>query len=258
MDMHDLERALLKFIDLKGPLKIARLIHPAVDTLKADLQLSLSFRTAADGAQFQEAVWALVSRQLAWIDMSQTHGVELWAIRLTARGASVAHDEQINPEDPTGYMDKLLREVPDTTEVVGMYLREALNAYVQHCYLSSAVMLGVAAEACMLETASAYVQWAGSRADKLRDHLDNARTFYVAKLQEFQKRLATDKSQFPDDLADALELDVTAVLQLIRLTRNDAGHPTGRKIDRDACFNHLIVYARTHKRLHALKHFFAS
>ena len=46
-------------------------------------------------------------------------------------------------------------------------------------------------------------------------------------------------------LADALGLDVTAALQLGRLTRNDGGNASGREIKRDACVNHLIVDARS-------------
>jgi hypothetical protein len=45
------------------------------------------------------------------------------------------------------------------------------------------------------------------------------------------------------------------VLQLIRLTRNDAGHPTGRKIDREDAFNHLVIYARANKKLYDLMGF---
>ena len=86
----------------------------------------------------------------------------------------------------------------------------------------------------------------------------NSRTFYVAKLQEFQKRLSVDKTQFPFELGDALELDVTAVLQLIRLNRNDAGHPTGKTISRDDCYSRLCIYASVHKKLHALQAFFQS
>jgi hypothetical protein len=36
-------------------------------------------------------------------------------------------------------------------------------------------------------------------------------------------------------MADARELDAAAVLQIGRLTRNDASHASGRKIERDSC-----------------------
>ena len=88
--------------------------------------------------------------------------------------------------------------------------------------------------------------------------LENPRTFYVAKLEEFQKRLTAAKGQLPSVLSDNLDLNVTAVLQLIRLTRNDAGHPTGRQIDHQDAFDHLVIYARANKRLYELMGFFKS
>jgi hypothetical protein len=117
-------------------------------------------------------------------------------------------------------------------------------------------MLGVAAEAALLETAALFVQWAGASADKLKKHLENPRMFYVTKLEEFQKRITVAKPDLPGDLSDNLDLNVTAILQLIRLTRNDAGHPTGRSIERADCYDHLVVYAHAHRRLHALNAFF--
>jgi hypothetical protein len=135
-------------------------------------------------------------------------------------------------------------------------LENRLKSFEQECYLASAVMLGVAAEACMLETADVFVKWSGKPAEKLKQMLENPRTFYVAKLEGFQKSLAAAKGSLPPELSDNLDLDVTAVIQLIRLTRNDAGHPTGRQIDREDAFNHLVIYARANKRLYDLIDFF--
>jgi hypothetical protein len=53
-------------------------------------------------------------------------------------------------------------------------------------------------------------------------------------------------------------LIVIAVLQLIRLTRNEAGHPTGKSIIRDDCYSRLCIYAVVHKKLYALRAFFAA
>jgi hypothetical protein len=57
----------------------------------------------------------------------------------------------------------LLQAAPATSDVVQLYLRESLKSFEQECYLASAVMLGVAAEACMLEAAEAFVQWTGKK-----------------------------------------------------------------------------------------------
>lgn len=255
MNSKEIEDRLLRLLYVR-PLAVQDISNPSSAEMVRE--------TYPDHAQFlipdnydaiYQAVWALISRELVWLNMAG-HSSPLWRFALTDRGRRLAVHEEPNPDNGTEYMDRLLRSSPDTSEVVKMYLKEALLSYAESCYLASTVMLGVAAEASMLDAAADYVQWAGKKADKLREHLENSRTFYVVKLQEFQKRLAVDRPSFANDLADSLDLDVTAVLQLIRLTRNDAGHPTGKKIDREDCFSRLSIYASVHKKLHALRAFF--
>jgi hypothetical protein len=255
MEQAELQQIVLKLIKATGALKLGMLRWPAIETVHNQIRTLVGVECNEDWYVINEAVWALVARRLAYIAMSETWSGD-WRLMLTARGHAAAEGSQVNPDDPSNYMKMLIATAPDTTETVRLYLDEALKAFTEECYLSSAVMLGVAAEACSLETADAFTTWAGKDADKLRAHLKNPRTFYVVKLEEFQKRLATAKSKIPSELSDSLDLYVNSVLQLIRLTRNEAGHPTNRKIDRDECFNNLVVYAGVHKRLHLLKNFF--
>ncbi len=98
--------------------------------------------------------------------------------------------------------------------------------------------------------------WRGESAENLRTILENPRQFYVYKLQEFDKRLRVAKAEIPQEFSENLELNITTVLQLIRLTRNDAGHPTGKPIDRQDCHQNLVVYANAHQKLHRLQGFF--
>jgi hypothetical protein len=255
MTEEEIQTTLLKLLK-PGPIRLSELVLPAVNN---NLRKVAKSRTGTDfEVQWfvvNEAVWSLVARRLAWIEIDEAHPMA-WFIRLTERGKAAAESEAVNPDDPLGYMRRLLQAAPATSDVVQLYLRESLKSFEEECYLASAVMLGVAAQACMLETADAFVNWSGEPAKKLRRMLENPRTFYVAKLEEFQKRLAAAKGSLPRELSDNLDLDVTAVLQLIRLTRNDAGHPTGCQIDREDAFNHLVIYARANKRLYDLTGFF--
>lgn len=52
----------------------------------------------------------------------------------------------------------------------------------------------------------------------------------VALWTEFRKRIEPVRQGLPDGLADALTLD--AIADLIRLTRNEVGHPTRRQSTR--------------------------
>jgi hypothetical protein len=208
----EMEAILPRFIARHGLVRLNRLRHPQVEQVIAEIKEHLGVQLEVDASHFYPAIWALVRRGLAYLTM-EDQAPSNWGVGLTVRGHNMVRNAAITPEDPTGYMERLLREVPDTSDVVKMYLQEALHSYVEGCYLASTVMLGVAAEACMLDTAEDYVRWAGKRADKLREFLANPRTFYIPKLQEFQKRLSVDKPLFPPDLGGALQFCICLLLR---------------------------------------------
>ncbi|PYK21933.1 MAG: hypothetical protein DME56_02885 [Verrucomicrobia bacterium] len=153
-------------------------------------------------------------------------------------------------------MERLLEAAPRTSETTKQYLREALKSYEQECFLASSVMLGVAAEGTSLDVAASFVSWQGRPAHKLKATLENSKQFYVYKLQQFEARLIAARGSIPPDLSENIEPNITTVLQLIRLTRNDAGYPTGRRIDAEDCYQNLVVYANSHRKLHRLKDYF--
>jgi hypothetical protein len=101
-----------------------------------------------------EAVWSLIGQALAHIDYSQP-AAENWELHLSEAGLAAARDKEVNPNDPAGYIQRLLNEVPGISEVVKGYAHEALFAYNAYLYRASAVMLGVASEAAVLEVAAA-------------------------------------------------------------------------------------------------------
>lgn len=113
-------------------------------------------------------------------------------------------------------------------------------------------MLGVASEQVFNRLASAYVEAAGSTAASL-GKLTNPRSTYFARFKEFRKHLESRRQELPEELADVLTLD--AVGDLLRVTRNAAGHPSGQVVDEDTARIHLqmaAVYLRkmTELRLH--------
>jgi hypothetical protein len=97
------------------------------------------------------AVWSLLAQGLAYIDYSQP-APENWELRLSEAGAAAAADRHPNPDDPAGYLVRL-REIPHMSSLVREYATEALQAYNARLYRASAVMLGVASEAAVLEAA---------------------------------------------------------------------------------------------------------
>jgi hypothetical protein len=75
--------------------------------------------------QIMEAVWSLIGRGLAYIDYSQL-AAKNSELHLTEAGLATARDEEVNPNDPAGYIQRLLNEVPGISEVVKGYTHEAV------------------------------------------------------------------------------------------------------------------------------------
>lgn len=102
-------------------------------------------------------------------------------------------------------------------------------------------MLGVAAEQAFNIMVCKYIESGLDGAEKMAIEVKRPRSNYSSQWAEFRKRIEPLRKTIPDDLADILTLD--AVADLLRLTRNDSGHPSGRTVDEDIARVHLIMAA---------------
>jgi hypothetical protein len=102
-------------------------------------------------------------------------------------------------------------------------------------------MLGVAAERVFDAIAEAFVTASPSTTTKLQSVINDPRSSQNIRFQELRKALEPIRPQLPDGLADPLTLD--AVADLLRITRNEAGQPTGRQIDEDTARTHMQMGA---------------
>jgi hypothetical protein len=208
--------------------------------------------------QIMEVVWALVARRLIYIDYSQPASSN-WSIHATARGRAAAADSSLSPDNAPAYLKRVIQDVPELSDVPRFYLEEALEAYAGECFTASTMMLGVAAEAVFYDVAAPFSEWLGTDAGKtLAGILEKPAVAYVQKFTEFQKRLAASKGHLPGELQQNLDLNINSTLELLRLARNDAGHPTGIRVDRPSAFQYLVVFPSLAKRLYALKKHFES
>lgn len=122
------------------------------------------------------------------------------------------------------------------------YVTEALSAFNARCFLASAVMLGVASERIVEGLARSVADFRGGSAKRLRAALEDPRASQFSRFTEMRKQIEPLRPELPDGTADTLTLD--AVADLLRVTRNEAGHPTGATIDEDTAYTHLQMAAR--------------
>ena len=200
-----------------------------------------------------EGVWSLVAQNRLYIDYTQPSPT-YWKLCLTARGRAAVSDEDINPDNPTGYIRYLCDEIPDLNETVKAYVYEALYAYNNELCRASTVMLGVASEAAVLEVAGTLGRaLQGREPQQYRQAIDARRPSYLAKFEAFRKKLESKKSWLPDELSDGLDLTMHSVGEFLRIYRNSAGHPKGDAVDRKDCFTHLHMFVRYAKKLYAIR-----
>lgn len=207
---------------------------------RAYLATTLHREIGCSETEVWEALWGLVSEGLVYLDTAgQGSSTDNWRWCLSADGKRIAQGGTWEPRNPDGYLNRVRREIPDLDELVELYLTEALQSFNSRCYLATSVMLGVAAERAFLVMAASYAASGVAGATAMAKELARPRSNYFALWTEFRKRIEPVRRDLPDGLADALTLD--AIADLIRLTRNEVGHPTGRQIDEDTARVHLTI-----------------
>jgi hypothetical protein len=207
-------------------------------------------------SQIMSTVWSLIGQGLAYIDYSQSSPSN-WSLYLTESGIAAANDESINPNMPGAYLERLSENIPGMSDAVRQYVIEAVGSYTSRLYLANSVMLGVASEGAFLEMASTFGKWLqGKEQEKFLKIIEDPKINYIQKFLEFRKRIEPHKPDLPSELADNMALSFDAVLDLLRINRNDAGHPTGKMISRDDAFTNLQIFARLLQKIYLLKDYF--
>jgi len=231
---------------------LAILATPHADTRwhEGYLVRQVQEQTSCRRHEVWEVLWGLVGEGLVYLDPGG-QDPDNWRWKLSAAGVAAVSDQAWEPREPEGYLRRLRRAVPDLDPIVDRYLEEALRAFNARCYLSSSVMLGVAAERSFLELADSIVSAFPDRSNKLASALSNPRASQHARFTEARKVLEPARASLPQEYVDTLTLD--AVADLLRVTRNDAGHPTGTLVDADTARTHLLIAGGYFKKMAALQ-----
>ena len=230
------------------------LVTPHADTRFGGSYLVATISAAAGCQPHEvwEVLWGLVGEGLAYLDTAGQHsGTDNWQWRPSSVGIKAATGGTWEPRDPESYLRRLRSHSPALDAGALRYVTEALRAFNARCYLATSVMLGVASERVFDGLAHSVVHAADGAAKKLQEALDNPRTSQFTRFTELRKQLEPMRPQLPEGLADTLTLD--AVADLLRITRNEAGHPTGAEVDEDTAYTHLQMAARYLQKMTVLQ-----
>jgi hypothetical protein len=104
-------------------------------------------------------------------------------------------------------------------------------------------MVGVASENILIVLRNAIQSALDTQQKKTKFSADTTGKSVKRLFEEIQKRLAPVLEQICTALnKDDINAELSGVFDLIRKTRNDAGHPTGRSIEREEAFALLQLF----------------
>lgn len=188
---------------------------------------------SSDKIKAQEVFWSLIVQGVLLPGYDHGH-LDLPFFRLTEYGRSILDSPDPVPYDTDGYLNHLRSIAPNLDSIAMTYVAEGLDCFVRGNYTASLVMLGVGSEKLMLDLAQALQQaLPATEATKMQKSIEKDK---IAKIYlEFKKHLIPRINMLPPTLKDGLELLLDGVFTIIRIHRNEAGHPTGK------CFDRLTV-----------------
>lgn len=173
----------------------------------------------------RELLQEFVNNNLMFIGVGDTAGFPFFT--LTESGKHWIQQDEMLPFDPQGYLVGISRRVPGLDSTTMTYLREAISTYNRRFFLSAAVALGVAAEHLILQMIEAYIN--AFQDPVKREKMDRRYEPMQlrAKYAHFKQEFHAIKAQVPRDLHGDFETHLDSIFQLIRVVRNDSGHPRG-------------------------------
>jgi hypothetical protein len=163
-------------------------------------------------------------------------------LRLTRYGQECFDAGELTPHDPDDYLKRLRSLCPVMDSTTLLYVEEALGTFRVGRFLSTVVMIGVAAESLWIRLAES-VKMALDTPVKQQSFEKETRGAKIKRLHdEVLKRLRQASTMLPPDLDSKITQHLHGIADLTRQTRNTAGHPTGRLLNRQESFALLLLF----------------
>ena len=187
--------------------------------------------------------------------------LDLPFFHLTNHGQRMFAEPDYQPHDPREYLRQLGQSVPNPDVTVLAYLQQALHSYAKGLFVSSTMMLGIAAERvfillCESLLASLQDPTETSAFQKIleRNAMKPKLDWLTTKLRDIQ----TPKR--PADVPEDIDIKIPGIYNLIRYQRNEIGHPrpSPPTVSRDDTYGYLRLFPSYYGTAEKLREYFAS
>lgn len=177
-----------------------------------------------DSSTILEVFWDLFRQGVITLGTDARNPGWPW-FRLSRFGETIKSQSQLRFHDTSSYIKMIKTYDPDISPAGALYLEEAVASFYAECLLSACVMLGVAAEAEFLRVVD--VVTSSKTLGSMFASVTKA-TFIRGKIQKFQAAIAPHRKALPNELTEDLDTNLSMIQSVLRLARNDAGHPSGK------------------------------
>lgn len=163
---------------------------------------------------------------------------------LTEHGRKTLEHMSRDPANPDGYL-AAVRANGTLNPISESYLVEAVSTYNAACYKATAVMVGAASEALMLEVRDAVLARLAFHGRQPDAKLNDWRIKTV--LDAVNAELSKHTKVMPAKLRESYGYNWPAFTQQIRATRNDAGHPSSvAPVTPESVHASLLIFPELH------------
>jgi hypothetical protein len=202
----------------------------------------------------EDIIWDLIIEGVVRPGLGDTINNGLPWYHVSEYGKTVLGNNPPQPYDPDSYLARV-KAISDIDDIILTYLEESLKAFRIHCLLSSMITLGCASEKAILLLIDACQNSLANPTDKA-DFTRKTDTISIKrKHDEFQNIFKTKilvLPALPYDIKENLDTYLTGLFSIIRTHRNDAGHPSGKVIQREHLYSYLVVFPTYLEKVYAL------
>jgi hypothetical protein len=201
--------------------------------------------------EVREVVWELAFQGIIVPGIDNGQQASLPWFKITEWGKRCLEKGEYLPFDAGMFMERIRKEIPSLDVVISLYLVESLKCFRNGTYMASAMMVGVAGEQMMLVLRKA-VYDALSSPEKKKRFDDEAKGQIKRVYNAVWKKLGPVREQMPERLRESVGVELAGVFELVRKTRNETGHPTGRNIEREESEALLLLFPTYSKMVYML------
>jgi hypothetical protein len=152
--------------------------------------------------------------------------------------------------DTASFIAMVRKEIPDVSPEAVVYLEEAVSAFYAGCLLAACVMIGAAAEAEFLRL----VDIAANSAKHGTTFAPVTKLSFIRqKITKFHVLLKPLLPSLSHNSVEDLDTNLAMIQSVLRIARNEAGHPTASTPEREQVYVFLQLFVPFARQLMRLR-----